>query len=168
MHGLTPGPTLMQKNPEFVWGVIASMFIGTIVLVFMNMPMVPYIAKLLALPQRLLIPIIMCLAFMGTYMMNYSAFDFVLLVLFGLLGYSMQKLDVPIPPMVLGLILGSTLEKNFRMAMVEKSGSFSVFLDKPIALFFIALAALSLAYSVWQTVKAAAREQERANETPAA
>ena len=77
-------------------------------------------------------------------------------------------LDVPIPPMVLGLILGSTLEKNFRMAMVEKSGSFSVFLDKPIALFFIALAALSLAYSVWQTVKAAAREQERANETPAA
>ena len=168
MLGVQPGPMLFEMRPDVAWGVIASMFIGNIVLVFMNMPMVPYIAKLLALPQRLLIPIIMCLAFMGTYMMNYSAFDFVLLVLFGLLGYSMQKLDVPIPPMVLGLILGSTLEKNFRMAMVEKSGSFSVFLDKPIALFFIALAALSLAYSVWQTVKAAAREQERANETPAA
>ncbi len=164
MLGVQPGPMLFEMRPDVAWGVIASMFIGNIVLVFMNMPMVPYIAKLLALPQRLLIPIIMCLAFMGTYMMNYSAFDFFLLVMFGLLGYSMQKLDVPIPPMVLGLILGSTLEKNFRMAMVEKSGSFSVFLDKPIALFFIALAVLSLIYSVWQTMKAAAKEAEKSAE----
>ena len=92
------------------------------------------------------------------------AFAVILLVLFGLLGYSMQKLDIPIPPMVLGLILGSTLEKNFRMAMVEKSGSLSVFLDKPIALFFIALAILSLIYSVWQTLKASAREAEKVAE----
>ena len=164
MLGVQPGPMLFEMRPDVAWGVIASMFIGNVVLVFMNMPMVPYIAKLLALPQRLLIPIIMCLAFMGTYMMNYSAFDFFLLVLFGLLGYSMQKLDIPIPPMVLGLILGSTLEKNFRMAMVEKSGSLSVFLDKPIALFFIALAILSLIYSVWQTLKASAREAEKVAE----
>jgi putative tricarboxylic transport membrane protein len=123
------------------------------VLVIMNMPMVPYIAKLLALPQKLLIPIIICLAFMGTYMMNYSPFDFFLLVGFGILGYSMQKLDIPIPPMVLALILGDTLEKTFRQAMVATSGSPTVFLDKPIALFFISLAILSLLYSLYQGKK---------------
>ena len=66
---------------------------------------------------------------MGTYMMNYSAFDFFFLIMFGLLGYSMQKLDIPIPPLVLALILGDTLEKTFRQAMVAKSGSLTVFLD---------------------------------------
>jgi putative tricarboxylic transport membrane protein len=107
------------------------------------------------LPQKLLIPIIICLAFMGTYMMNYSSFDFFLLILFGLLGYAMQQLDIPIPPLVLALILGKTLEKTFRQAMVAKSGSLTVFLDKPIALAFIALAVLSLAYSLYQNKKAA-------------
>lgn len=153
MLGVQPGPMLFEMHPEIAWGVIASMFIGNVVLVFMNMPMVPYIAKLLALPQKMLIPVIICLAFMGTYMMNYSPFDFFLLVLFGILGYSMQKLDVPIPPMVLGLILGDTLEKTFRQAMVAKSGSLTVFLDKPIALGFIALAVLSLGWSLYQSKK---------------
>jgi len=158
MLGVQPGPMLFEMRPDIAWGVIASMFIGNIVLVFMNMPMVPYIAKLLALPQKLLIPVIICLAFMGTYMMNYSAFDFFLLVLFGILGYSMQKLDIPIPPMVLGLILGDTLEKTFRQAMVAKSGSLTVFLDKPIALAFFALAAISLVYSLLQSRKVSARQ----------
>ena len=156
MLGVQPGPMLFEMRPEIAWGVIASMFIGNIVLVFMNMPMVPYIAKLLALPQKLLIPIIICLAFMGTYMMNYSPFDFFLLVFFGVVGYSMQKLDIPIPPMVLALILGDTLEKTFRQAMVAKSGSLTVFLDKPIALTFIGLAVLSLLWSLYQTRKHAA------------
>ena len=153
MLGVQPGPMLFEMRPDIAWGVIASMFIGNIVLVIMNMPMVPYIAKLLALPQKLLIPIIICLAFMGTYMMNYSAFDFFLLVFFGIVGYSMQKLDIPIPPMVLALILGDTLEKTFRQAMVAKSGSLTVFFDKPIALFFIALAVASLLYSLYQSKK---------------
>lgn len=154
MLGVQPGPMLFEMHPEIAWGVIASMFIGNIVLVFMNMPMVPYIAKLLALPQKLLIPIIICLAFMGTYMMNYSAFDFYFLIMFGLLGYAMQKLDIPIPPLVLALILGDTLEKTFRQAMVAKSGSLTVFLDKPIALGFIGLAAISIVYSLYQGKKA--------------
>ncbi len=157
MLGVQPGPMLFEMHPNIAWGVIASMFIGNIVLIFLNMPMVPYIAKLLALPQKLLIPIIICLAFMGTYMMNYSTFDFFLLILFGLLGYAMQKLDVPIPPLVLGLILGDTLEKTFRQAMVAESGSLTVFLDKPIALGFIGLAALSLLYSLYQGRKHARR-----------
>lgn len=155
MLGVQPGPMLFEMRPEIAWGVIASMFIGNIVLVFMNMPMVPYIAKLLALPQKLLLPIIICLAFMGTYMMNYSAMDFFFLVFFGLVGYSMQKLDIPIPPLVLALILGDTLEKTFRQAMVEKSGSLAVFLDKPIALGFITLAVISVVYSLYQTRKSA-------------
>ena len=157
MLGVQPGPMLFEMRPEIAWGVIASMFIGNVVLIFMNMPMVPYIAKLLAIPQKLLIPMIICLAFMGTYMMNYSAFDYFLLVMFGLLGYTMQKLDIPIPPMVLALILGDTLEKTFRQAMVAKSGSLTVFLDKPIALFFITLAILSLIWSLYQNKKFAAK-----------
>ncbi|MFT3963530.1 tripartite tricarboxylate transporter permease [Propionivibrio sp.] len=155
MLGVQPGPMLFEMRPEIAWGVIASMFIGNIVLVFMNMPMVPYIAKLLALPQKLLIPIIISLAFMGTYMMNYSAFDFFLLIMFGILGFCMQKLDIPIPPMVLALILGDNMETYFRQAMVAKSGSLTVFLDKPIALLFFALAALSLVYSLYQNKKLA-------------
>ena len=162
MLGVQPGPMLFEQHPNIAWGVIASMFIGNIVLIFMNMPMVPYIAKLLALPQKLLIPIIIALAFMGTYMMNYSAFDFFLLVFFGLMGYAMQKLDIPIPPMVLALILGSTLEKTFRQAMVVSSGSFSVFLNKPIALFFLGLAALSVCYSLWRSKQASDRAKATA------
>jgi putative tricarboxylic transport membrane protein len=160
MLGVQPGPMLFEMRPDVAWGVIASMFIGNIVLVFMNMPMVPYIAKLLALPQKLLIPIIICLAFMGTYMMNYSAFDFFLLVMFGLLGYVMQKLDIPIPPMVLALILGGTLEKSFRKALVATSGSLTVFLDKPIALFFIGLAIFSVGYSLYQSRRHARKTAE--------
>lgn len=162
MLGVQPGPLLFEQHPNIAWGVIASMFIGNIVLIFMNMPMVPYIAKLLALPQKLLIPIIISLAFMGTYMMNYSAFDFFLLIFFGLLGYAMQRLDIPIPPMVLALILGATLEKTFRQSMVASSGSFSVFLNKPIALFFLGLATISLCWSLYKSKqssdKAAAAE----------
>jgi len=157
MLGVQPGPMLFEQHPEIAWGVIASMFIGNIVLVIMNMPMVPYIAKLLALPQKLLLPIIICLAFMGTYMMNYSSFDFFLLILFGLMGFAMQKLDIPIPPLVLALILGDTLEKTFRQAMVASSGSLSVFKDKPIALTFLALAAVSLLYSLYQNKKSSAK-----------
>ncbi|MDR2614008.1 MAG: tripartite tricarboxylate transporter permease [Candidatus Accumulibacter sp.] len=153
MLGVQPGPMLFEQHPEIAWGVIASMFIGNIVLVFLNMPMVPYIAKLLALPQKLLIPIIVCLAFMGTYMMNYSTFDFYLLVVFGCLGYVMQKLDIPIPPMVLALILGDTMEKTLRQALVATDGNPVVFLDKPIALVFFGLAALSLCYSLYQNKK---------------
>ena len=101
---------------------------------------------------------IVCLAFMGTYMMNYSTFDFYLLVVFGCLGYVMRKLDIPIPPMVLALILGDTMEKTLRQALVATDGNPAVFLDKPIALVFFGLAALSLCYSLYQNKK---MEQKR-------
>ncbi|GHU34323.1 hypothetical protein AGMMS50256_27790 [Betaproteobacteria bacterium] len=96
---------------------------------------------------------------LGTYMMNYSTFDFYLLVLFGILGFVMQKLDIPIPPMVLALILGDTMEKTLRQALVATDGSPVVFLDKPIALAFFALAALSMCYSLYQNKRMAQRRK---------
>lgn len=148
MLGVRPGPILFQQHPEIAWGVIASMIVGNIILIIINLPLVVPLVQLLRIPQRLMLPLILGLGFMGTYFLNYSAFDFILVSLFGIGGYIMSKLEIPIPPMVLALILGSTTEQSFRNAMTISNNSISIFFTKPISLVLIILAALSIAYSI--------------------
>lgn len=155
MLGVRPGPILFQQHPEIAWGVIASMIVGNIILIIINLPLVVPLVQLLRIPQRLMLPLILGLGFMGTYFLNYSAFDFILVSLFGIGGYIMSKLEIPIPPMVLALILGSTTEQSFRNAMTISNNSISIFFTKPISMVLIILAALSIVYSVQRERKIA-------------
>lgn len=148
MLGVKPGPTLFQQHPEIAWGVIASMIVGNIFLLIINLPLAIPLVQLLKIPQRIMLPLILGLGFMGTYFLNYSAFDFILVSLFGIGGYIFSKLEIPIPPLVLALILGSTTEQSFRNAMTISTNGIGIFFTKPISLTLLVLAALSLVYSI--------------------
>lgn len=157
MLGVQPGPTLFTQHPEIPWGVIASMIIGNFFCLGINLPMVRPLVQLLKVPQRILLPMILGLGFMGTYLMNYSAGDFFLLVLFGVGGYIMSKLDIPVPPLVLALILGNTLEQSFRQALTIGNGAPTLIFTKPISVALLLLAAVSVVYSLLRDRQAARR-----------
>lgn len=157
MLGIQPGPTLFTQHPEIPWGVIASMIIGNLLLLAINLPLVRPLVQLLKIPQRILMPMIMGLAFMGTYLMNYSASDFFLLIFFGIGGLLMSKLEIPIPPMVLALILGGMLEQSFRQALTIGNGTPVLFFTKPISIVLLVLAALSLVYTLVKDARAKAK-----------
>jgi len=161
MLGVRPGPILFQQHPEIAWGVIASIIVGNIFMIVINLPLVVPLVKILNVPRRILLPMILGLGFLGTYLLNYSAFDFLLLSLFGFAGYVMSKLDIPIPPLVLSLILGSSTEQSFRRALSISRGDPMIFLQKPISLVLIILAVLSLVYSISRETKH--RKQNKEN-----
>ncbi len=148
MLGVRPGPILFQQHPEIAWGVIASMIVGNIILLVINLPLAVPLVQLLRIPQRIMLPLILGMGFMGTYFLNYSAFDFILVSLFALGGYLLTKLDIPLPPLVLALILGGTTEQSFRNAMTIGNGSLMFFVEKPISLTLLVLAAISIVYSL--------------------
>ncbi len=148
MLGVRPGPVLFSQQPEIAWGVIASMVVGNVALLIINLPLAAPLVRLLRIPQRLMLPMILGMAFMGTYFLNYSSFDFTLVVLFAVFGYMAGKLEIPMPPMVLALILGGSVEHNFRNAMTISGGSLSIFAERPIASALLVATAISLAYSL--------------------
>ncbi len=148
MLGVRPGPILFQQHPEIAWGVIASMIVGNIILLVINLPLAVPLVQLLRIPQRIMLPMILGMGFMGTYFLNYSSFDFILVSLFALGGYLLMKLEIPLPPLVLALILGGTTEQSFRNAMTIGNGSLMFFVEKPISLTLLVMAALSIAYSL--------------------
>ncbi len=159
MLGVRPGPILFQMHPEIAWGVIASMMIGNVVLLLINMPLAIPLVQLLKIPTRIMLPLILGMAFMGTYFLNYSSFDFVLVTLFALGGFLLMKLEVPLPPLVLALILGETVELNFRNAMTISGGNLMFFLERPLSATFLGLAALSLVYFLWKNRKESLRSR---------
>jgi len=148
MLGVRPGPILFQQHPEIAWGVIASMIVGHIILLIINLPLAVPLVQLLRIPQRIMLPMILGMGFMGTYFLNYSSFDFILVSLFALGGYLLMKLDIPLPPLVLALILGGTTEQAFRNAMTIGNGSLMFFVENPISLTLLILAAISIVYSL--------------------
>ncbi len=143
MLGLQPGPLLFQNSPEIAWGVIASMIIGNVILAVVNIPMAGALVRILAIPERILFPLILGLSFIGTYAISNSTLDFVILVIFGLLGLFMKKAGYPNSPMVLGAIVGGAIEEKFRQALTISNGSYTVFFKSPISivLFILTLGA---------------------------
>lgn len=146
--GVRPGPTLFTDHPEIAWGVIASMLIGNIILVLIDLPLAVPLVQLLRVPTRIMLPIIMGLALVGAYFLNYSSSDLIILMIAALIGFMFWKLDIPLPPLVLALILGNTTEQNLRNAMVLSNGSLNIFFQKPISAVFLALALASLVYAL--------------------
>lgn len=153
MHGLTPGPTLFQNNPDVVWGIIASMFIGNLILLVLNLPLAGMWAKIALIPAKLLYPIIFAVAILGAFSVNNSLFDVWVMLIFGVLGYFMKKLDIPMAPIVLTFVLGQLLESSLLQSMILFEGSFLGFFSRPISLVLLSISFIILIFSVYAGIK---------------
>lgn len=146
MLGIRPGPLLFENQPETVWTLVNSMFIGNVALVIINIVLVGLLVKILDTPAKILYPLIVLLAFIGTYTLSYTAFDFFLLILFGYFGLVMKILDFPLAPLILAAIVGGDMEQNFRMALTSSNGSLGIFFDSGVSIALFVLIILSLCY----------------------
>jgi TctA family transporter len=141
VHGITPGPEIITKQPVLFWGLIASMWIGNAMLVVMNLPLIGLWVKLLQMPYGYLFPSILVFCCIGTYTLNSSPAEVLIMTAFGVVGYVFRKLDCEPAPLLLGLVLGPMLEENFRRAMVLSGGDWSIFVTRPLSLGFLLAAA---------------------------
>ncbi|PNQ96000.1 hypothetical protein C1S70_26005 (plasmid) [Azospirillum argentinense] len=153
IHGITPGPQIMVKQPELFWGMIASMLIGNVILVILNLPMIGLWVRLLRVPYGYLFPAILVFCCIGTYTLNNSAFNVLLMALFGVLGYVLRKLDCEPAPLMLGFVLGPLLEENLGRALLLSGGDPTVFATRPISGGLLAVAALLLFVMVMPAVR---------------
>lgn len=165
MNGLTPGPFLFRDHPDVAWGVIASMFIGNVMLLILNLPLIPLWVKVLQVPYSILFGFVLAFMAVGAYSLNNSPFQVLSMLLFGVIGYLLRKLDYPLAPVILTLILGTLLEKNMRRALEISQGDFSIFYDNSISLSLLVLAAAVL---MWPVVGWLIRASRRAGREGAA
>ncbi|WP_445479539.1 tripartite tricarboxylate transporter permease [Lysinibacillus irui] len=140
MYNIQPGPLLFDEHPQVAWGLIASMFIGNLMLLALNMPLVRIFAKIIETPKKYLLPIIIAISIFGVYAVQFATFDLFLLVACGVLGYLFAKNDYPVAPLVLALVLGPMIENNMRRALTISNGDFSIFITKPLSLLFLVAA----------------------------
>src|ERR1700736_2026201 len=153
IQGIQPGPEVMTQRPDLFWGLIASMWIGNLMLVVLNLPMIGLWVKLLQVPYRLLFPAIMAFSAIGIYSVNNSSFEIHLTALFGIFGFVCVKLGFPPAPLLLGFVLGPMMEENLRRAMLMAKGDPSVFVTRPISLGFIIITIVILIVMVAPVVK---------------
>jgi len=158
MYGLQPGPMLFQQNPKFVWAVIASMYIGNVILLVLNLPLVGFWARIALIPFPILGPIIILCCVIGAYSIRFLMFDVWITLVFGVIGYLMRKLSFPIAPMVLATVLAPMLETSLQQSLLISLGSPFIFFTRPIAAFFMALAFLSILRGIWIQVRTHAPE----------
>ncbi len=144
IHGIVPGPQVMTKQPELFWGMVASMWIGNLMLIIINLPLVGMWVRLLRVPYRLLYPSIIVFCCIGIYSINNSPTDVVISALFGVIGYLLIKYDFEPAPMLLGFVLGPLMEENLRRAMLIARGDPTVFMTRPISAVLLATAAFLL------------------------
>ncbi|HZJ97954.1 MAG TPA: tripartite tricarboxylate transporter permease [Oligella sp.] len=134
LYNITPGPALFEYQPQIVWGLIASLFIANFMLLMMNIPMVRIFAAMLNIPSWLLVPGILAISFIGVWALNGTNFDLYLVVIIGLVGYFFRKLDVPLAPLVLGVVLGNLMEQNLRRALSISNGELGILFQSNISI----------------------------------
>src|SRR5262247_2530102 len=142
--GVRPGPLLMTESPDVFWGLVASMYIGNVVLLILNLPLVPLFAQILRLPLYVLFPVIFGISIVGAYGASGRIFDLGLLVGFGLLGYAMSKLKYPSAPLILGFVLGDAMERALRQSLMMSQGDVLALVERPISAIMLALALVIL------------------------
>ena len=158
IHNIQPGPQVMTSNPELFWGLIASMWIGNLMLVILNLPLIGMWIKLLSVPYRLLFPAIVLFCAIGVYSTNNNTFDIWLVALFGFVGYIFMKLGCEPAPLLLGFILGPMMEENLRRALLLSRGDWSVFVTRPLSGSLLAAALVLLIIVLLPAVKAKRKE----------
>jgi putative tricarboxylic transport membrane protein len=158
MYGLQPGPMLFKQNPQFVWAVIASMYIGNIMLLVLNLPLVGMWARIATVPFPILGPLILFCSVVGTYSIRFLIFDVWVMFVFGIVGYFMRKFGYPVAPMVLASVLAQMLETSLQQSLLISQGSPMIFFNRPISAIFMGLAALSIVRGIWVQLKSHAPE----------
>jgi putative tricarboxylic transport membrane protein len=153
IHGVTPGPLLMTQHPEIFWGVIASMYLGNVMLLILNLPFIPLWVQVLRIPDRILYPLIILFCLVGAYSINNSVFDIGVMVLFGVIGYFLKKFDYEAAPLILGFVLGPMYEVNLRRSLLMSQGSFGIFAERPIALAAFAVCAVLILLPIAKRIR---------------
>lgn len=152
--GIQPGPLLMTDRPEIFWGIIASMYIGNIFLLILNLPLIPYFAKILQIPRPLLISLVIMFSMIGVYSISFNTFDLYMLLLFGVVGFLMRLFAFPAPPFILAFILGGMMEQSFRQSLTISNGDLMIFINDPIALSLIIVALLTFVFPIIKQIRA--------------
>jgi putative tricarboxylic transport membrane protein len=160
MYGIQPGPLLFQNQPDLVWGLIASMYVGNVMLLVLNLPLVGLFARVLYAPPGVLLVMILGVASVGVYSFETNPFMLYMALLFGVIGHFFRKLDIPKAPLIFGIILGGKIEQSLRQAMTISSGDAMVFLKSPLSASLLALAIAMVALSFWAKRKSAATLQQ--------
>ena len=163
IKGIQPGPNMISSHPDLFWGLVASMWIGNVFLLILNVPMVRYLLSIFKIPYAVLFPAILFFCCVGTYSINSSLHDIGVTAVFGFMGYLMLRLSLDPAPLMLGFILGPMLEENFRRSLLLSRGSFSIFVTRPIAGTLMALIAI---FVLWQLISFA-RELRKPKVAPA-
>lgn len=148
VHGILPGPMLIQQQPDLFWGFVASMYVGNLVLLVLNLPMVGLFVNLLRIPYAYLYPCILAFCILGCYSVSNSTLDVWIMLLMGVVGYVLRKFDYDLAPVALGLVLGPMLELSLRQSLALSGGSYGIFLERPIALTLFVLALILLAVAM--------------------
>jgi putative tricarboxylic transport membrane protein len=151
--GVQPGPRLYVEQPEIFWAVIVSMYIGNVVLLILNLPLIPYIARILAIPKNILVPLVLFFSVTGVYLISFNAFDIYFMAIVALISLVLRTLNYPMPPLILGFILGGMIEKNLRRALLINDGSFSFLWERPISLCLFILMILIVLLQIYQGIR---------------
>jgi putative tricarboxylic transport membrane protein len=156
IHGIPPGPTLVNDHPDVFWGFIASMYVGNIMLLALNLPLVGLFVSVLRIPYAYLYPLIIMFCILGVYEVNHSIVDVWITLIMGVLGYGLRKFDFDPAPLVLGLVIAPIFEMSLRQSLVMSNGHWSIFFQRPIAAVLLGLCALLLALAALSLVRARA------------
>jgi len=156
LQNITPGPALVSEHPDVFWGVIASMYVGNVLLLLLNLPLIGLFVKLLKVPGKVMAPIILMVAVAGVYSVRNSMFDVLMCIVFGVVGYFLRTFNFDLGPFILGFILGPILEDHFRRSMVLSDGSFAIFFTRPVP---VVLMTLLLIVVIWVTIDSRRRSK---------
>jgi putative tricarboxylic transport membrane protein len=144
MYGIQPGPMLFQNRPDLVWGLIDSMYIGNLMLLVLNLPLIPLFARILYTPPGVLLALILAIATVGIFSINGNPFDLYVLVFFGAMGYLFRRLEIPVPPLILAVVLGNMMEQSFRQAMTISGAHPKIFVSSPICVVLLVMTVAAL------------------------
>lgn len=148
IHGLQPGPMFISKYPDVFWATIVSMYLGNVMLLILNLPLIPLWVKVLKVPYAILFPLILVFCLIGVYSLNFSQVEIGLMIGFGVLGYMMRKFKFEMPPLILALVLGPMMESNLRLSLLLSQGDPTVFVRRPISAVFILVSAMLIVSSL--------------------
>jgi putative tricarboxylic transport membrane protein len=139
IHGMRPGPLLLQDHPDIFWGVVCSMYIGNAILLILNLPLIPMWVQVLKVPYRILFPLILLFCLIGSYSLKNDSFDVIVMIIFGIVGYLFKKFGYEAAPLTLAFGLGPMVELNLRQSLLLSKGSFLIFYTRPISAIVITI-----------------------------
>ncbi len=159
IHGVQPGPMLIYRHPEIYWGVIASFYVGNVMLLILNLPLIGIWVQFLRIPYKILFPLILLLCVIGTYSTNLNIFDVWVMIIFGVLGYFLRKRNYELAPFILALVLGPLFEQSLRQSLILSAKEPMIFFSHPICLTLLVISMILLLILTWDRMEKEERNQ---------